>query len=573
MDSQAIINTMEVLETKPITDLVSESVIKVCYVSDKANPNQTVINYEVGKQIAATLPGAPVVGFFDKTTGDFEQHSRRITISDGEINIEDITKPYGFVSPMHQPWYQDFNEDGEIRTYLMCRAYLWTRQYEEAKQAFGKGQSMELDEHSMSGYYEGDVFVFTSATLDKLCILGDDYPPCFSGAKIMTTYAKEYNNLAANIENTIGRRYYIMNNQMITDKPEVTEASEIVTLEYALGLGWNLNEAIYMQLNARGFECKYDVEGVYTENGVIFTILRDRETLEYLRCDITITADEKVEMSTEFTSVSPTFVPKTSSEDKGVPALGGNEVNAPDASATSEAATEESADPEIVTPPAEIGEFKKKDDEDEDKSASDNSDDSSNSDDSDDSSKDSGSESGASQDDDGSANDKDDEDDEDKNKKKKPATKNSLEENGTDESEVPEMPAIDFAARIAELETQLSEANASISALTEELNIYKEKDAKLIKEQKEELIASYTEILSDEDLKDVQDHFAEYSLDDIESKLAVTYTRKMREAKAQSEHEEMQVNVGSFAAQTPNLPSYLQEALEYDQAHRLNMKF
>ena len=550
--NDAIINTMEVLETKPITDLVSESVIKVCYVSDKANPNRTVINYEVGKQIAATLPGAPVVGFFDKTTGDFEQHSRRITISDGEINIEDITKPYGFVSPMHQPWYQDFNEDGEIRTYLMCRAYLWTRQYEEAKQAFGKGQSMELDEHSMSGYYEGDVFVFTSATLDKLCILGDDYPPCFSGAKIMTTYAKEYNNLAANIENTVGRRYYIMDNQMIADKSEAAEASEVVTLEYALGLGWNLNEAIYMQLNARGFECKYDVEGVYTENGVIFTILRDRETLEYLRCDITITADEKVEMSTEFTSVSPTFVPKTSSEDKGAPALGGNEVNAPDAPTTSNAA-EESAEPEIVAPPAEVGEFKKDDD-------SDNSNDSSES------------ESGASQENE-SADDEDE--------KEKPATKNSLEEEAdgsetpeTPETpEVPETPAIDFAARIAELESELSEANASISALMEELNVYKEKDAKLIKEQKEELIASYTEILSDEDLKDVQDHFAEYSLDDIESKLAVTYTRKMREAKAQGEHEEMQINVGSFTAQTSNLPSYLQEALDYDQAHRLNMKF
>lgn len=556
--NDAIINTMEVLETKPITDLVSESVIKVCYVSDKPNPNQTVINYEVGKQIAATLPGAPVAGFFDKATGDFEQHSRRITISDGEINIEDITKPYGFVSPMHQPWYQDFNEDGEIRTYLMCKAYLWTRQYEEAKQAFGKGQSMELDEHSMSGYYEGDVFVFTSATLDKLCILGDDYPPCFSGAKIMTTYAKEYNNLAANIENTIGRRYYIMNNQMIADKSEVAEASEVVTLEYALGLGWNLNEAIYMQLNARGFEDKYAVEGVYTENGVIFAILRDRETLEYLRCDVTITADEKVKMSTEFTSVSPTFVPKAPSEDKGVPALGGNEVGAPDVPATSNAAAEESTDPEIVTPPAETGEFKK--DEDKDNNSS------SNKDDSDNSSKDSGSESGASQDDDGSADDED---------KKKPATKNSLEEEADESktSEIPETPAIDFAARIAELESELSETKNTISKLTEELNTYKEKDAKLIKKQKEELIASYTEILSDEDLKDVQDHFTEYSLDDIESKLAVTYTRKMREAKAQGEYEEMQVNVGSFAAQTSNLPSYLQEALDYDQAHRLNMKF
>lgn len=72
MDSQAIVNTMEVLDTKPISELVTEATIKVCYVSETENRNMTVINKEVGRQIAATLPGAPVVGFFDEETGDFE---------------------------------------------------------------------------------------------------------------------------------------------------------------------------------------------------------------------------------------------------------------------------------------------------------------------------------------------------------------------------------------------------------------------------------------------------------------------------------------------------------------------
>ncbi len=49
MDSQAIVNTMEVLETKPISELVTEAVIKVCWVSETENPNLTVINKEVGK--------------------------------------------------------------------------------------------------------------------------------------------------------------------------------------------------------------------------------------------------------------------------------------------------------------------------------------------------------------------------------------------------------------------------------------------------------------------------------------------------------------------------------------------
>lgn len=49
MDSQAIVNTMEVLDTKPISELVTEATIKVCYVSETENRNMTVINKEVGR--------------------------------------------------------------------------------------------------------------------------------------------------------------------------------------------------------------------------------------------------------------------------------------------------------------------------------------------------------------------------------------------------------------------------------------------------------------------------------------------------------------------------------------------
>ena len=44
----AIINTMEVLETKPLSELVTEATIKVCYVSPDPNRNNTVITTEVG---------------------------------------------------------------------------------------------------------------------------------------------------------------------------------------------------------------------------------------------------------------------------------------------------------------------------------------------------------------------------------------------------------------------------------------------------------------------------------------------------------------------------------------------
>jgi hypothetical protein len=55
--------------------------------------------------MANSLPGCPIVGFFDEATGDFEEHSRSFDISNGEFKIKDITKPYGFVDMNAKVWF------------------------------------------------------------------------------------------------------------------------------------------------------------------------------------------------------------------------------------------------------------------------------------------------------------------------------------------------------------------------------------------------------------------------------------------------------------------------------------
>ena len=161
----------------------------------------------------------------------------------------------------------------------------------------------------------------------------------------------------------------------------------------------------------------------------------------------------------------------------------------------------------------------------------------------------------------------DDDDDEEYQKKKK----NCAEGDGAEPD--PGAPAIDFAARIAELEGELEKANTTIASITEELNAYKLKDEEMIKAQKEEMISSYSEMLSEDDVKDVREHINEYSLEDIESKLAVTYTRKVRESKkADNTASGIQVNVNSFSSQNDNLPDYLRDALEYDASRRLHLQ-
>lgn len=599
MESQAIVNTMEVLETKPINELVTEATIKVCYVSENPNQNNTVINKEVGRQIAATLPGAPVVGFYDKESGDFVQHSRKVTISNGQVNIEDITKPYGFVS-FDAPWYQDFMEDGQVRTYLMCKAYLWTRQYEEASQALNKGQSMELDEQTMSGYYEGDVFVFTAATLDKLCILGDAYAPCFEGAKIMSSYTKQYESLAEQVENILGRRYYVMNGQL-QPKPEK------ITLEYALQLGWNLTDAVYMQLRNRGAEMKYDIQGIYSEGGTIFVILQDRESLEYVRVNLTITSEDTVELDSEMQAVRQTWSVKEPPAPEPVEPLGGTTVTAtqdPASTASTGAPAAPAATPEPVPAPAGAGVFKKKkDDEDEGEGDDPKSDDGDGTD--------GGTDGGT---DDGG-------DDDDKKKKKKgnfaadgdgddpkpegvegipdpavgnpdpsdipgPATFSADGEGGepsaepaadpeptepttqfsTEPAAEPEgTPAVDYAAVIEDLKSQ-------VETLTNELNGYRAKAAEEEKEKKQAMVTSYSEMLTEEEMKPVVEKLDEYSLDEIESKLAVTYARKQKNSGHPSTG--FQVSVAGAAAvdhSLDGLPEFFIQALELDKKKELKI--
>ena len=608
MESQAIVNTMEVLETKPINELVTEATIKVCYVSENPNQNNTVINKEVGRQIAATLPGAPVVGFYDKESGDFVQHSRKVTISNGQVNIEDITKPYGFVS-FDAPWYQDFMEDGQVRTYLMCKAYLWTRQYEEASQALNKGQSMELDEQTMSGYYEGDVFVFTAATLDKLCILGDAYAPCFEGAKIMSSYTKQYESLAEQVENILGRRYYVMNGQL-QPKPEK------ITLEYALQLGWNLTDAVYMQLRNRGAEMKYDIQGIYSEGGTIFVILQDRESLEYVRVNLTITSEDTVELDSEMQAVRQTWSVKEPPAPEPVEPLGGTTVTAtqdPASTASTGAPAAPAATPEPAPAPAGAGVFKKKkDDEDEGEGEGEGEGDDPKSDDGD--GTDGGTDGGT---DDGG-------DDDDKKKKKKgnfaadgegndpepkpegsegglpdpsvgnpdpsdipgPATFSANGEGGEPGAEPaadpeptqpttqfsaepaaePEgTPAVDYAAVIEDLKSQ-------VETLTNELNGYRAKAAEEEKEKKQAMVTSYSEMLTEEEMKPVVEKLDEYSLDEIESKLAVTYARKQKNSGHPSTG--FQVSVAGAAAvdhSLDGLPEFFIQALELDKKKELKI--
>ena len=136
--SIATIDSPEFINLQPldINPLMSKCEIKVFYLGE--NRNRSFINEEVAMEMAKTLRGAPIVGYFRKEKEDFADHGNRMIIDDEGIKFECMTKPYGFVDPTANVWFQTFEDTDEfgnkvVRKYLMTTGYLWTGQYEECK--------------------------------------------------------------------------------------------------------------------------------------------------------------------------------------------------------------------------------------------------------------------------------------------------------------------------------------------------------------------------------------------------------------------------------------------------------
>ena len=98
-------STVKFINVTEISPLISKCEIKVCYVGQDPNRNNTVITKEVATEIGRKLPGSPIVGFYNEETGDFEQHNKEIEISNGQLKLKDVTKPYGFVDINAKVWF------------------------------------------------------------------------------------------------------------------------------------------------------------------------------------------------------------------------------------------------------------------------------------------------------------------------------------------------------------------------------------------------------------------------------------------------------------------------------------
>ena len=235
----------EFIDIVPLNPLISKCQIKVCYVGEQPNRNGSVITEEVAREMARSLPGSPIVGRYLEDKKDFEEHSREMSIKNGELVFEDVTQPYGFVDLGAKVWFQDFSDDGVTHKYLMTEGYIWTGRYPEAQRIIDKGnnQSMELDQKSLNGNWstnlnEGyEFFIINEAVISALCILGEDVEPCFEGAsieKVQFALEDNFKNELFSMMNEIKEFLSkggkpVEDNEKIIDEVTSVEETEVVT--------------------------------------------------------------------------------------------------------------------------------------------------------------------------------------------------------------------------------------------------------------------------------------------------------------------------------------------------------
>ena len=457
---------IEFINITPLNPLISKCQIKVCYVGDTPNRNRSVITKETAKQMANSLPGCPIVGFYNEEKGDFEEHNRIIDISNGKFEIKDTTRPYGFVDLSAKVWFQKFLDDGmNEREYMMTEGWLWTGQYPECRRILSKGnnQSMELDEETINAHWSKDgngdpkFFIINEAIISKLCTLGEANEPCFEGANIAAP------TIQFAFEDGFKEQLFSMISEL---NDYLNKGGEKVFTRYAVEIGDALWTALYSHV-----EGTYGIESVCEDEGRVFAVLTDADN-KYYRLDFSVAEDGSVAFAAEATLLEE-YTP----------------------------AEEPQFSAEAV---AEYAKSKKKDEEEEEKEE-------------------------LKKDDEGSKDDdekcpkcgkpksececEDEEEDDDKKKGKK--EKYNLDE-------IQEY--VELSANYSALETNYANAQARITELENELADLVAFKKSIEKAEKEKMIESFY-MLSDEDKSDVKTNIDTYSLDDIEAKLSILCVR------------------------------------------------
>ena len=298
-------NTIEIINVVPVNPLISKCQIKVCYVGDEPNRNRSIITKEVATKLANSIPGSPIVGFYNEHEGDFEEHNRSIEIANGQIRIKELTRPYGFVDLNAKVWFQKFMDEGIEREYLVTEGWLWTGQYPECARIVEKGNnhSMELDDKIIDAYWTKDgngkpkFFIINEAIMSKLCILGENSEPCFEGSHIT----------APKVQFSFDNDTKALWSDFIFQMKELIKEGGTSVKIYAVKIGDPIWNALYGHK-----EETYSINAFFEEEDQKYAVLQNESN--YYRLNFSIGENDEVIFAEEMTDITDSYTPATEAQ-------------------------------------------------------------------------------------------------------------------------------------------------------------------------------------------------------------------------------------------------------------------
>ena len=173
-----------------------EAVVRIACLGDNAN-GSSFTEASFSKALP-TLKNIPIVALYKEDEHNFGGHESGYEIKDGEFKVVYNTYPFGVVHESAKQWYEDVEENGVMKKYLVSECLLWKRQksYDLIKERGKFSVSMEIEVlrgsfDRGSSIYHIDDFIFTA-----VAVLGDGVAPCFKSAEIkLFSNNEEYNEM------------------------------------------------------------------------------------------------------------------------------------------------------------------------------------------------------------------------------------------------------------------------------------------------------------------------------------------------------------------------------------------
>lgn len=168
-----------------------KGILRVAYVG--RNRNKSSIDRDVFERCMDSIYNCPIVCNYDRATDEIGSHDMELVKGDdGSIRLVNITDPVGVVPAGAKTWFDTVVEDdGTEHEYLFTEVLLWKRQeaYKKIKEDGITDESMEIN--VKSGHMENGVYIIDDFEFTAFCLLGTA-EPCYESAALMVFSQEDF---------------------------------------------------------------------------------------------------------------------------------------------------------------------------------------------------------------------------------------------------------------------------------------------------------------------------------------------------------------------------------------------